>query len=125
MVGRAGGGKGVTEEWHVEAGLELGGKRSNERCRRRGAAEGGGSKARPGQAGGMAVGPPCVLSPLVLPGLSLRTASAACFTCKTHPVERASTHGAKGKGRKAFLRQCWEKREVGILSSLPLPVFPP
>lgn len=29
---------------------------------------GGGSKVRPDQAGGMAVGPPCVLVPLVPPG---------------------------------------------------------
>lgn len=47
-----------------------------------------------------------------------RTASAACFTCKTHPAERASTHGAKGTRRKAFLRLCWERREVGLFSSL-------
>lgn len=57
------------------------------------------------------------------PSLSLlvafsRTASAACFTCKTHPAERASTHGAKGSRRKAFLRLCWERREVGLFSSL-------
>lgn len=54
------------------------------------------------------------------PSLSLlRTASAACFTCKTHPAERASTHGAKGTRRKAFLRQCWEKRE-GVSSTASL-----
>lgn len=57
------------------------------------------------------------------PSLSLlvafsRTASAACFTCKTHPAERASTHGAKGTRRKAFLRLCWERGEVGLFSSL-------
>lgn len=64
-------------------------------------------------------------SPLSLLVAFLRTASAACFTCKTHPAERASTHGAEGARRKAFLRQCWEKREVGLFSSLSLPVSLP
>lgn len=64
------------------------------------------------------------------PSLSLlvafsRTASAACFTCKTHPAERASTHGAKGSRRKAFLRLCWERREVGLFSSLSPSHVPP
>ncbi len=81
------------------------------------------SEARPGgwhgSGASLCPGPPC-------PSWSLlRTASAACFTCKTHPAERASTHGAKGSRRKAFLRQCWEKREVGLFSSLSLPVSLP
>lgn len=46
------------------------------------------------------------------------TASAVCFTCKTHPVERASSHEAKRTRRKAFLRLCWERKEVGLFSSL-------
>lgn len=49
------------EGWHVEPRVELGGSEVM-----RGV--GGGSKARRGQAGGMAVGPPCVLVPLVPPG---------------------------------------------------------
>lgn len=95
-------------------------ERGNERCRGRRAAEG--AAAKPGEAGGMAVGPPCVPVPLVPHGpLFLRTASAACFTCKTHPAERASMRGAKGSRRKAFLRRCREKREAGILHSLAPP----
>lgn len=126
--GRWGDGRG----WHVQLGLGgevgVGGGFegwSNERCCGRGAVEG--VAAKRGQARRVAWqwGLLVSRSPLSLLVPFLRTASAACFTCKTHPAERASTHGAKGRRRKAFLRLCWEKREVGIFNSLTLPVSLP
>lgn len=140
MVEGAAGGFGVMEGWHVEPGMERRGRgwggaavegQSNERCCVGGELWRGGeqSEAWPGgwHGGGASLcpGTPPPLSLLVAFFFFSRTASAACFTCKTHPAERASTHGAKGARRKAFLRQRWEKREVGLLSSLSPPVSLP
>lgn len=54
--------KGGREGWLKVSGASRGW--SNERCCWAGSYEGGGSKVRRGQAGGMAAGPPCVLVPL-------------------------------------------------------------
>lgn len=122
MVEGTDGWDGVMEGWHVEQAMgRVEGLLRGEVMRGvvggelwRGWQQ---SKLRPGgwhgSGASLCPGPSC-------PSWSLlRTASAACFTCKTHPAERASTHGAKGARRKAFLRQCWEKRE-GVSSTASL-----
>lgn len=40
-------------------------------------------------------------------------------------MERASSHEAKRTRRKAFLRLCWERREVGLFSGLSPSHTPP
>lgn len=64
------------------------------------------------------------------PSLSLlvafsRAASAACFTCKTHPVERASSHGAKGTKKKSIPEAVLGEKGGGALQQpLSKPCLP-
>lgn len=103
MVEGADGGDGVMEGWHVEPGIERGGLSrgwSNERCLWEGSCGGGGSKARRGQAGGMAVGPPCVLVPLVPPGRFCGQHLQPALHAK-HTLQRGRLHmGLRGPEEK-------------------------
>lgn len=89
------------EGWHIEPRMEIGGSEVMRGVVGGKLWRGDGSKARQGQAGGMAVGPPCVLVPLVPPGPFFCGQHLHPALHAKHTLQRGRLHmGLRGKEEK-------------------------